>query len=301
MKYKIKNEYINIDNYSPFWKVNEVSKNYRKKPFLLPIVAINNKIIPMHPDTLNDLNLDVKILFYIKVYPTSSFRTVYYKNKNIFIKLPLTRKITRSTRLLSDNDLERSKKANDILKNIHIKGFNYLEEIPIFNDSNNLNYIIRLIPNKKLKPLFTIIKQHRYSKERMIKLIKRMIDIWLKLAKEKIFLEFHTQNILIDDNDFIYYRDLSDVRSIKYNILPSYKIREKDLMTLSFDKTFCTQNLDHILRYYKTIDKKDIIKYINKKIKEYKLEFPNYSLEFSKTSTERIPIKTKLIEYRKKG
>ena len=49
MKYRIKNEYINIDNYSPFSSVNEISEEYKYTKFKLPIVNINNTIVPIHP------------------------------------------------------------------------------------------------------------------------------------------------------------------------------------------------------------------------------------------------------------
>lgn len=300
MKYRIKNEYINIDNYSPFSSVNEISEEYKYTKFKLPIVNINNTIVPIHPDTMNDLNIDKSnIIYYIDVYPTSSFRTVYYKDKNIFIKLPITRNITRGIRTLPNKELIRSSKANDILKNIGVEHFNYLEEIQVFNSDERFNYIIRKIPNKNITPLFTIIRKQSLSNRKMQVLIKRMINIWLSLAVKGVFLEFHTQNILIDSNLNIYYRDLSDVRSIKYNIKPSYEIEEVDLMTLSFDKTFCSQNLDHIFRYYSDLDRLQTKDYIKKKIDDYNLLFPNYSLGFSKTTKERIPIRKPLSFYRK--
>ena len=299
MKYNIKNEYINISNYSPFSHINEVSKKYQKNPFMLPIVNIDNSIVPIHPDTFNDLKISIKrVLFYIKVYPTASFRTVYYKDKNIFIKLPILRKITRGIRNLPNKELMRSEQAKKILSKINIKYFNYLDEIPIYNNDDNYNYIIRLIPNKKLTPLFTIIKQKRISKEKITLLIKRMIDIWLQLAKQKIYLEFHTQNILIDCKYNIYYRDLSDVRSLKYDIKPSYKTTDINLMTLSFDKTFCMQNLEHIFNSFSYLDKEYFIKYIKKRIEYYKLKFPNYSLIYNLKESKRIPVKIKKIEYR---
>ena len=299
MKYNIKNEYINIDNYSPFCNVNEVSQEYRNKMFKIPIVYLNNNIFPIHPDTFNDLKLDKKsILFYIKVYPTASYRTVYYKERNIFIKLSLTRKITRGVRTLPNKELDRASLANNLLKNIHIKHFNYLQEKVVYNKDEKFNYIMRTIPNKNLIPLFTIIKRKKLSKEKMIKLIKRMIDVWLCLASNGLYLEFHTQNILIDNNLNIYYRDLSDVRSPKNNLLPSYDINEQDLMTLSFDKTFCSQNLAHIFRYYNKINKKEICEYITERIKYYNLSFPNYSVMFDKKRSERIPIKVQKTEYR---
>ena len=300
MRYRIKNEYINIENYSPFSYVNEVSDEYKYTKFLLPIVIINNSVIPIHPDTFNDLKINRdKILYYIEVYPTSSFRTVYYKDKNIFLKLPITRNITRGIRTLPKKELLRANKANELLKNIKIDCFNFLEEIPIYNTDERFNYIIRKIPDKNITPLFTIIRKKSLSTSRMIVLIKRMINIWLSLAARHIFLEFHTQNILIDSSLNIYYRDLSDVRSIKYNIKPSYEITEIDLMTLSFDKTFCEQNISHILKYYSDIDLIKINKYINRRIAYYNLKFPNYSLGFSRTKKERIPIKKELTTYRK--
>ena len=300
MKYRIRNEYINIDNYSPFSNVNEISEEYKYNKFTLPIVNINNSIVPIHPDTFKDLKINKKnILYYIDVYPTSSFRTVYYKEKNIFIKLPITRNITRGIRTLPNKELLRSSKASDILKNIEVEHFNYLEEIQIFNSDERFNYILRRIPDKSITPLFTIIRKKTLTNKRMKKLIRRMINIWLSLAEKGVFLEFHTQNILVDSNLNIYYRDLSDVRSIKYNLKPSYEIEEIDLMTLSFDKTFCEQNLNHIFRYYADLDKLQIKDYIKKKINYYKLQFPNYSLGFSKTKKERIPVRKPLSFYRK--
>ena len=299
MKYQIKNEYINIDNYSPFSHINEVSKEYRKEKFKLPIININNSIIPIHPDTFKDLKLDNNnILFYIDVYPTASFRTVYNKEKNIFIKLPLLREITRGIRNLPKKELDRSKSANNLLKELNIKHFNYLDEIPIYNENENYNYIIRKIPSKNITPLFTIIRKKSLNQKRMYILIKRLINVWLEIATHGIFLEFHTQNILIDKDLNIYYRDLSDVRSYKYNLLPSYPTNEIDLMTLSFDKTFCEQNLEHIFRYYNELDKTIIIKYIKKRIKYYKLTFRDYSLTFPRNSKERIPIKIEKTIYR---
>ena len=299
MKYRIKNEYINISNYSPFAHINEVSEKYKYKMFQLPIVIINNSIVPVHPDTFEDLKLNKKdILYYIDVYPTSSFRTVYYKDKNIFIKLPITRNITRGIRTLSNKELLRSKEAYNVLKNIRIKNFNILEEIPIFNEDERFNYIIRKIPKVGIKPLFTIIKSHSLTNNKMLALIRRMIDIWMQLAKKGVFLEFHTQNILVDKNLNIYYRDLSDVRSIKFNIKPSYDISENDLMCLSFDKTFCEQNLKHILRYYESLNIKDIKDYIKIEIERYHLKFPDYSLGFSLEKRERIPVKKDLSIFR---
>lgn len=300
MKYKIKNEYINIDNYSPFSYINEVSDIYKYDKFLLPIVIIDNSIVPIHPDTFNDLKINKSnILYYIYVYPTSSFRTVYFKDRNVFIKLPVTRYITRGIRTLPNKELFRSKKASDILKNIKIEYFSILEEIPIFHNDERFNFIIRKIPNKNIIPLFTIIRKKTLSNKKMIILIKRMIDIWLLLATKGIFLEFHTQNILVDCNLNIYYRDLSDIRSIKFDLKPSYAIKETDLMTLSFDKTFCEQNLSHILRYYDKLDITEIKSYIKIRIEYYGLEFPNYSLGFSETKKERVPIKKPLSIYRK--
>lgn len=300
MKYKIKNEYINIDNYSPFCHINEVSDAYKYNKFLLPIVKVGDNVVPIHPDTFDDLKIAKEnILYHIEVYPTASFRTVYYKDKNIFIKLPITRNITRGIRTLPNEELIRAKKALTVLKEIKIEHFYILEEIPVFNNDDRFNFIIRKLPNKKVVPLFTIIKRRSLSSKKMMFLIERMIDIWLSLATKGVFLEFHTQNILIDKHLNVYYRDLSDVRSIKFNIKPSYNIEEVDLMTLSFDKTFCEQNLSHIIRYYDKLDLTKIKKYIKTKIEYHGLKFPNYSLGFSQEKKERIPIRKKLSIYRK--
>lgn len=57
--YGIEKEYINITGYSPFCHINEVSEQYRYKPFMIPYYAFSsNDIRPVHPDTFTDLGLN---------------------------------------------------------------------------------------------------------------------------------------------------------------------------------------------------------------------------------------------------
>ena len=54
--YDVEKEYINITNYSPFCHINEVSEQYRDKPFMLPYYAFSSDDVrPVHPDTFTDL------------------------------------------------------------------------------------------------------------------------------------------------------------------------------------------------------------------------------------------------------
>lgn len=303
-KYDIQKEYINIDNYSPFCHINEVSKKYQKEPFWLPIIQVGDKKVPIHPDTFYDLNLKSNIIVSkIKVYPTASYRTVYLPSHNLFIKLPLLRTITRGLRNLPNRQLDMSKEANYLLQNLNIKGFNYLEEKPIYGKEEIYNYIIRKIKYDDIMPLFYVIKTKYFDKDTMFRLIKNMIDIWFELVSNNLYLEFHTQNILVDNNLNIYYRDLSDIRSIGNKILhPSYEdLTKSEINSLFFDKTFCSQNLDHIFHYYSEFDdseKKSICNYIKQKINQYGIEFPNYSIIFPLDSQNRKPIKAEVIPYR---
>ncbi len=302
MKYNIHNEYINIDNYSPFWHVNEVSEEYQKTPFLLPIVNISEKSVPVHPDTFNDLLLNEKsIVRKVKVYPTSSYRTVYEENENVFIKLTLLRNITRGLRNLPNKELDRSIEAGKILEKIQIDRFYYLKEEPHYGEEEVFNYIVRKIEYPDMMPLFYVIKSRYFSKETIQELIKIITDILLQFISKGIYLEFHTQNILVDDLLNIYYRDLSDVRSTKNETLfPSYYASSTigEVNSLCFDKTFCSQNLDHIFRYYTDITKAETKEYIRHLIQRYNIEFPNYSVAFPTDSTERKLVKIELNNYR---
>jgi len=306
MKYNVFNEYINIDNYSPFWLINEVSPKYRFDKFFMPIISVHGKEKPVHPDTFNDLGLEKsKIKREILVFPTSSFRTVYYPKKNVCYKVPLLRKITRGIRNLDNKSLKRSEKAMEILSLFTCKNFTFLKEICHYSDDPNFNYIEREMPKDEVFPLFYLIKSQDFNSQMMIVAIKNIIHSWMFFASHDIFLEYHTQNILIDNNSNIYYRDLSDVRSLNEEILrPSYASKLNgvgEMLSIIFDRTVCSQNLEHIFRYdtkLGNLARKEIKDFIFREIKYFGLEFPNYSMDFPKNSPERIPEKIPLVWWR---
>jgi len=301
MKYSIELEYINIDNYSPFSHINEMSERYRYDKYLLPYILHEWKIIPVHPDTMSDLQIpDSQILFHKEVYPTSSFRTVYLKEDNTFLKLPIQRKITRWLRDLSTKQILRSEFAAELLNRNPLKGFSFLgENWHIFKDEK-FNYIVREIPDIQLYPLFYVIKSQKYKKDFLMKLISNIISTWMFYASRDIYLEYHTQNILVDKNANIYYRDLSDIKSYWVSIIqPSYVnnlANRSELNSLMFDRSVWNQNLSFFLTYYKELDSEilTIKQIIKNNIEKYSLWFPNYSLDFTYDKPIRTPVKVPL-------
>lgn len=308
-KYDPLTEQINIKDYSPLSHINNISKVYQNNAFLLPFIEKNGKIIPIHPDTLDDLNISHKdVCKYELVYPTSSFRTVYSKEKNICYKLPVLRQITRSIRSLSNKEMKRSELAQKELSKYSYPNFEYLEEKCFYNEEEIFNYLIRYMPDKKIYPWFYCLATNDFSKEFQIKVIENMINIWMFYASKGIYFESaHTQNFLVDDEATIYYRDLSDIRILEYEIMtPSY-INElkskKELLSIFFDRSMCSQNIEHFIKYCKDITEEDI-KYIKdiikREIKKYNLEFPSYSMNYDKNKSGHHPIKTKLVRLREK-
>ncbi len=323
MKFDIQKEYINIDHYSPFSHINEVSKEFQKLPFQLPFIFIHGEKRPVHPDTFNDLHLGedktVEVLETKLVYPTSSFRTVYCPEDNFFYKLPLLRKITRSLRDLAPKELNRSVAAGNLLKSQHFPGFSFLKEECHFAEDANYNYIVRKMPKengmdgdnnagKELNPWFYVISSGKFSKEYELGCVEKMISSWMYFASKGIIFEsFHTQNLLFDENKNLYYRDLSDVRSADVPILmPSYYDKLSgfsEFLSIAFDRSVCNQNLDHLFRYDKRLDDGDreLVKgIIKREIVKYDLHFPDYSMDYSKASVARIPEKIKLVSWRSK-
>ncbi len=305
--YNPAHEQINIENYSPLSHINEVSKVYQHDAFLMPYVEVNGTIVPMHPDTLDDLNLSRdKVVKYELVYPTSSFRTVYSSDKNVCYKLPILRQITRSIRDMPNKELKRSQIAQEELLKYSFPNFTYLEEKCIYGEKDIYNYIIRKMPEKKVYPWFYCIVSGSFNKNFMIKCFDNMISIWMYYASLEIYFESaHTQNFLVDDDANIYYRDLSDIRILKYDIMtPSYinELKNKSEMhSVFFDRSMCSQNIEHFIRYCKDITNEDIehIKsIIDREIKKYNIEFPNYSMNYDKNREGHHPIKTKLVRLR---
>jgi hypothetical protein len=299
-KYDCKYEHINITNYSPLAHINNVSNCYKERCFLLPFVDINNKVIPIHPDTLDDFNISrERVLYYKLVYPTSSTRTVYVVEDNIFYKLPVFRQITRSIRDCKNKELKRSEIASLELNNYKYEGFYYLREECIYNEDERYNYIIREVPNKKTYPLFYLIVSNLFSKDKMLELIYKLVDIWCFYASKGIYFEsFHTQNILVSTNLDVYYRDLSDIRILKYDIMkPSYIDELKDISELHsifFDRSVISQNIEHFIKYREDITDNDINNIrdsIIKCISKYNLEFPDYSMNYDKSREGHHPIK----------
>ena len=305
--YNPKHEQINIDNYSPLSYINNVSKVYQHDAFLMPYIEINGKTIPIHPDMLDDLNISRdEVVKYELVYPTSSFRTVYSSDKNVCYKLPLLRQITRSIRNMPNKELRRSEIAQEELSKHSFSKFTYLNEKCVYGEKEIYNYIIREMPKKKIYPWFYCIVSGSFSKEFMIECIENMVKIWMYYASLGIYFESaHTQNFLVDDEANIYYRDLSDIRILEYDIMtPSYinELKSKgEMHSIFFDRSICEQNIEHFIRYCEDITEEDIeyIKsVINREIEKYNMEFPNYSMNYDKNREGHHPINTKLVRLR---
>lgn len=305
--YNPEDEQVNIDNYSPLSHINNVSKIYQHDAFLMPYIEVNGEIIPIHPDTLDDLNISRdKVIKYELVYPTSSFRTVYSLSENVCYKLPVLRQITRSIRSMPNKELKRSEIAQKELAKYSFPKFTYLAEKCVYGEQEIFNYIVREMPQRKVYPWFYCIASGNFSKDFMIECIENMISIWMYYANLGIYFESaHTQNFLVDDNRNIYYRDLSDIRILNYEIMtPSYidEVENKgELHSVFFDRSMCKQNIEHFIRYCKDITDEDIeyIKSIIKReIEKYNIDFPDYSMNYDKNREGHHPIKTKLVRLR---
>lgn len=315
MKYDVYKEYINIDNYSPFAHINEVSEKYKKSSFSLPFIEIFSEERPIHPDTFDDLGLEDKdIVRKVIVFPTSSFRTVYNPEQNICYKLPILRKITRSIRSLSYKEIERSERAGVLLSTHQFNGFGFLPERGHKAPDPNFNYIVRVMSETECFPWFYVIKSQQFNIDFEMRCMFQIIKSWMFLASKGIFLESpHTQNILVDNECNVYYRDLSDVRVVNVFderdlvLLPSYYGTSYDLgdvLSVIFDRAVCNQNLNHLFKYSKKLGDKEkglIKELINSEIERYQLPFPNYSMDFPKDIPERIPQKVELVFWRKFG
>lgn len=300
-------EQINIQNYSPLSHINNISRAYQKDAFLLPWIEKNGVLVPIHPDTLDDLNISRKdVSRYETVYPTSSFRTVYSEDKNICYKLPVLRQITRSVRSMPNKEMMRSEIASKELSKYTYPGFSYLEEQCFYGEEEIFNYLIRYMPDKKIYPWFYCIASNQFPKEFQIQAIENMICIWMYYASKGIYFESaHTQNFLVDEDTNIYYRDLSDIRILEHEIMtPSY-MRElkdkKEMLSIFFDRSMCSQNIEHFITYCDDVTGEDIqyIKsVIQREIEKYNLEFPNYSMNYDKNREGHHPVKTKLVRLR---
>lgn len=308
-KLDIETEHINIESYSPLWYVNDVSKEYQKGYYLMPFIEEGEEVIPIHPDTLTDLNIPrSKIVDEMLVYPTSSTRTVYEPINNVCYKLPVLRRITRSIRSLSEKELLRSEIAASYLNNYNYPNFEIIKEDCFHNKNEMFNYIKRYMPNKIVYPWFYLIVSNKFPKSFMLEAIKKIVDIWMYYASHGIYFEsFHTQNIMVDEQGKIYYRDLSDVRILEEKLMcPSYLGELKNIAefhSVSFDRSVIMQNIEHFLKYRQDINDNDIeyIKsMIRQKIAEYKIEFPNYSMNYDTKVKGHHPIPCELVRLRKR-
>lgn len=308
-KFDVETEHINIEAYSPLWYVNDVSKEYQKGYYLLPFIENDGKVIPVHPDTLADLKIPrSKIVDQKLVYPTSSTRTVYEEKENVCYKLPVLRKITRSIRSLSEKELLRSEIGSAYLANYSYPNFEILKEKCYHNKNEMFNYIERYMPDKEVYPWFYLIVSNKFPKSFMLEAIKNIVDIWMYYASNGIYFEsFHTQNILVDESGKIYYRDLSDVRILEEELMcPSYLKELKnhaEFNSISFDRSVLMQNIEHFIKYREDITDADIdyIKImIKQKINEYKIEFPDYSMNYDTKVKGHHPIPCELVRLRRK-
>lgn len=293
-------EHINIANYSPLSHINNVSPCYRHDAYLLPFIKRDGKELPIHPDTLDDLNISrEEVLYYKLVYPTSSTRTVYVLDDNICLKLATLRQITRSIRDVKNKELKRSEIAFNNLRQYSYLHFHLLEEKCLKQNEEIYNYIIRSMPNKRIYPWFYLIVSNRFSKQFMLDVIKNMVNIWMFYASKGIYFESaHTQNFLVDEDGEIYYRDLSDIRILDYEEMrPSYLPElkdEKELHSIFFDRSMLSQNIEHFITYRQDIADEDITwlqKMIINSINEYQVSFPDYSMNYDKNREGHHPIK----------
>jgi hypothetical protein len=305
--YDIQKEYINIEGYSPFCHINEVSPKYQRDPFQLPFVHKYSEERPVHPDTFHDLGLNEKDVIKSKiVFPTSSFRTVYDPEHDLCYKLPLLRRITRSMRNLPPKELQRSERASVFLSQHPFEKFKFLPEKCHPAEDPNFNYIIREMPEQECFPWFYVIRSQKFSSSFEMDCMLQIIRSWMFLASKGVLLESpHTQNILVDASSTVYYRDLSDVRVIQDPVLrPSYYDSlscEGEALSAIFDRTVCNQNLDHLFRYSQklgTKERKTIKDLIESEIQKYELPFPNYSLDFPHNKPERVPQRVALVSWR---
>lgn len=292
-------EHINIENYSPLSHINNVSSCYQHDAYLLPYIRRYNKVIPIHPDTLDDLNISREEVEYYKlVYPTSSTRTVYILEDNICLKIPVLRQITRSIRDVKNKEIKRSEIATKELSKYTYPNFYILDEECHQNEEEIYNYIIRKMPDTRIYPWFYLIVSNTKDKTFMIEVISRMVNIWMFYASKGIYFESaHTQNFLVDDNANIYYRDLSDIRILEYEEMrPSYLEElkdEKELHSIFFDRSMLSQNIEHFIRYCSNITDDDISsvkEIINASITKYNISFPDYSMNYDKNRSGHHPI-----------
>lgn len=304
-KYNYKFEYKNISNYSPFSHINELPYKYRRASFLLPIINYNNKQIPVHPDMFSCLNLDKKLIIKkVRVYPTSSFRTVFYPPQNICWKLPLKRKITRGLRDLDKKQIDRSEIAQKILSEFNCEHFTYLAEKCFSFKNPDFNYIKRTMPTGDVFPLFSVISQDVFPRKILMNIIRNIIYSWMFWVSKGLYLEYHSQNILVNKKGQIIYRDLSDIKSDKFTILkPSYYSQLKDkseLASVIFDRAVCDQNLDHFYKYKKFTDEEVVVikDWIDMFSKLFNIKFPDYSLDFEPNIARRVPIRKKITTWR---
>ena len=144
------------------------------------------------------------------------------------------------------------------------------------------------MPDRKAEffPWFYAISSQNFGKNFEFNCASQIIRSWMFFASKDILLEYHTQNILVDKNSNVCYRDLSDVRSNGESVLrPSFadNLSSGELLASVFDRTVCNQNLDHLFRYSKKLgnrDRKAIKELIESEIKHYNLPFPNHSIDF---------------------
>ncbi|MDO8517455.1 MAG: hypothetical protein Q7S33_05015 [Nanoarchaeota archaeon] len=314
-KYDVQKEYINITNYSPFCHINEVSQEYREKPFELPFIFRFFEERPVHPDTFHDLKLNENEIIRKKlVFPTSSFRTMYEPEENICYKVPLLRKITRCVRDLQPIQMKRSERASVLLENNKFEGFQFVPEECHYADDPIFNFIIRKMPETEVFPWFYVISSQKFNSDFEINCMSQIIKSWMFLASKGIYLESpHTQNFLVDNNSTAYYRDLSDIRVFKAKshedeiLLPVYYGRVQTTigedLAVIFDRCICNQNLDHLFRYGTKLgerEKKNLKELIESEIKKYGLPFPEYSMDFSKDiPSPKTPEKRELVYWRK--
>lgn len=207
---------------SPFYESNEIFR------------------LPVHPELLADRDIpEIEWLLdrpidYIKVIPTSSFRTVLTNSPDVpqhFIKLHFPKRISRGIRWVNKVTVEIELAVSLELAKIHHPQFGYLPETygaTLGNADSSWGYLIRertvkppALEGHTLVPLFALygqdiqkpgdlpllvqlINHHQVDALDFVidNLIAPLIETWILVARELgILLIDHGQNVLLELDD----------------------------------------------------------------------------------------------------
>lgn len=226
---------------------------------------VGNKIrFFLHPETLNELNIDKeRIIYELKVEPTSSTRTLLPKEKKYFVKLHLNKRLSRFIRRLRPSSVEHSIFVSAELEKMIDKApeiFAFLPET-IGIVYNKIGMIIReKIPRpyvdeeRILVPLFSLYSRdlkHKKNIPLFVQLVflnnEDPVDYFIEFIVEPLFanmkfcieeygllLEPHGQNVLAEINN------AGEIKRLVHRDFQSMyvdsEIRKKKGLPLTFKK-----------------------------------------------------------------